>query len=75
MAKKTKSDVVSRVYELPESVPCDSGFSLFKRRLSSLKGITFKVKHVLDFVGLTHGCCVANNSNILIEGCHRDLES
>lgn len=33
MAKKTKSDVASRVYEVPESVPWDSGFSLFKRRI------------------------------------------
>ena len=33
MAKRTKSGVEQRVYELPESSPWDSGFSLFKRRI------------------------------------------
>ena len=33
MAKRTKSGVEQRVYELPESSPWASGFSLFKRRI------------------------------------------
>lgn len=36
MAKRTKSGVEQRVYELPESCPWDSGFSLFKRRIDEL---------------------------------------